>query len=209
MEASVPPDPHVDIAFPTQGKSVPLDHGYVLYAAVSRVVPELHAQEAWGIHPIRGIRTAPGQLTLDRSSAVKVRAPASDIAKILPLAGATLDLDGQRMVLAPPRVFPLVPGATLRARLVTIKGFHEEPEPFVEALRRQLAAVPELGQDPERVEVAVGARRVMRVKDKTVVGFQVELTGLEATASLAIQIAGIGGRPHMGAGIFVPPGRGR
>ena len=34
--------PKVDVAFAIQGTAVPLDHGYALYAAISRCVPALH-----------------------------------------------------------------------------------------------------------------------------------------------------------------------
>jgi CRISPR-associated protein Cas6 len=137
---------------------------------------------------------------------VKVRAPVDDVGALLPLAGKALDLAGHKIRLGVPRVLPLIPAASLKARVVTIKGFTED-DTLSDALRRKLAILPDLGQDPERVEIAVGKRRVMRVGSQTIVGFAVALGGLEAQASIVIQAYGLGGRRHMGAGVFVPGGR--
>lgn len=198
---------YIDAAFPARGDDIPLDHGYPLLGALSRVVPAVHERPHWGVHPILGERRGPGVLGLTHRSYVKLRIPVADAAWILPLAQQTLELDGARIRLGVPRMFPLVPAPHLKARIVTIKGFHEDPEAFVLALRRQLAHVPGLGQDPERVEVQLGPRRVLRARSHKVVGWAVALTGLEADASLAVQIAGLGGRRHLGAGLFVPPPR--
>ena len=47
---------YADIAFPVRGDPLPLDHGYLLFSALSRVAPELHRQPAWGVHPVLGVR---------------------------------------------------------------------------------------------------------------------------------------------------------
>lgn len=47
----------VDVAFPLRGDALPLDHGYPLFGAVSRLIPRLHQEPKWGIHPVYGRRT--------------------------------------------------------------------------------------------------------------------------------------------------------
>ena len=74
-------------------------------------------------------------------------------------------------------------------------------------LRRSVASFDPLVPEPGDVEVVLGRRRILGIRDKKVVGFAVGLTGLGADASLEVQRRGLGGRRHMGAGIFVPPGR--
>ena len=34
--------PYVDLAFRLTGSKVPVDHGYALYSAISRLLPEIH-----------------------------------------------------------------------------------------------------------------------------------------------------------------------
>jgi CRISPR-associated protein Cas6 len=99
-----------------------------------------------------------------------------------------------------PNTRPLRSTATLRARLVTIKGFLEDG-PFLEAVMRQLQS---LGVAKEAL---LGERRTFRIKEKQVVGFEIVITGLTAEESLILQERGLGGRRRMGCGVFVPLGR--
>src|SRR5439155_1578765 len=65
--------------------------------------------------------------------------------------------------------------------------------------------VPEIDEAKKigvQAELAVGERRTLRVKDKQVVGFELAATGLSTEDSLRLQETGIGGRRHMGCGIF-------
>lgn len=198
-------DPTVDLAFPLRGDPLPLDHGFPLFGALSRLLPALHEHPEWGVHPVLGQRQD-RRLHLVPASRLKLRLPLAELAVVMPLAQATLDVAGARVSLGFPQVFPLAPAASIRARFVTIAGFQDEA-PFVEALARQLAALPGLGQDAGSIEVTLGRRRTCEIHGKRIVGFAVGLTGLGADASLAVQRHGLGGRRHMGAGIFVPPGR--
>lgn len=132
-------------------------------------------------------------------SRLTLRIEAERIADVLSLAGKQLTIAGQPLRVGVPQVHALTPAAALRSRLVTIKKFLD-PEPFLEAVRRQLDA---LGVS-EQVQTTLGRRRTLRIKDKEVVGFEVVLEGLLAEESLTVQEQGIGGRRHMGCGVFVP-----
>lgn len=190
------PDLHVDLGFRVVGSSVPLDHGYVLYAALSEALPLVHQANWIGVHPLTGLRVG-RDLNLSRISRLRLRLPASRIPDVLALAGKRLELNGSVLRVGVPEIRPLRPAAALRARLVNIKGF-TEPEPFIEALQRQLDALGVKGKS------SIGRRRVMRIKDKTIVGFQVVVSQLTAEESITLQEHGLGGRRRMGCGIFVP-----
>jgi CRISPR-associated protein Cas6 len=47
-------------------------------------------------------------------------------------------------------------------------------------------------------------RRVLRIKEKKVVGFPLRVTGLTAEESITLQEQGVGGRSKMGCGFFLP-----
>ncbi len=195
-------EPFVDVAFPLKGKSLPLDHGYGLFGAVSRVLPVVHKEEAWGLFPVHGKRAGPGVLTLLPQSLLTLRMPSARIGEVLELTGKTIDVDGHSVVVGIPRVFPLQPRPALQSRFVTIKKFHSEPGEFTAAVRRQL---DEVGVS-QTASITVGDRRVLRVSTHTIVGFSVGLDGLMPDESVRVQSAGIGGRRHMGAGLFLPLG---
>ena len=189
---------HVDLWFPVTGRTLPSDHGYALYSALCRVVPNLHAAMDFGLHTLRGEPLAPGIISLSRSPRLGLRLPAERIPFVLPLAGRTLEVRGHVLVLGSPTVITLAPHIALSARIVTIKPFLE-PEPFTAGLRRQLTA---LDPDCAEAKVALGARKIVTIDGRKVVGFSVRLSGLSDRASILLQERGLGGRRKLGCGVF-------
>ena len=189
--------PYVDLAFRLNGAAVPVDHGYALYAALSRIVPEIHAAKEAGVQPIRGVYNGNGKLHLSDFSRLILRLPDEQIRSYLKLAGKRLEVDEHPLSVGVPEVRTLLPIPRLRARLVTIKGFLKEEE-FLEAAKRQLQSLGIAG------EALLGQRRTFRVREKQVVGFEVAVAGLTAEESLLLQENGLGGRRRMGCGVFVP-----
>ena len=191
--------PSIDLAFRLTGAAVPVDHGYALYAALSRILPELHAATDIAVQPIRGIYSGNGTLHLADFSRLILRLPDEQIQPYLKLAGKRLAVDDHPLSVGVPEVRTLRPVVRLRARLVTIKGFLKEDE-FLAAAKRQLEQLGINGQ------AHIGARRTFRVRDKQVVGFEMGVTQLTAEESLTLQEQGLGGRRKMGCGVFVPWG---
>ena len=191
--------PSIDLAFRLTGPAVPVDHGYALYAALSRILPEIHAANDIAVQPIRGIYSGNGTLHLTDFSRLTLRLPDEQIQAYLKLAGKRLAVDDHPLSVGVPEVRTLRPVARLRARLVTVKGFLKEEE-FLAAAKRQLEQLDIKGQ------VQLGARRTFRIKDKQVVGFEMGIAQLTAEESLILQEQGIGGRRKMGCGVFVPWG---
>lgn len=189
--------PVVDLAFRLTGSKIPVDHGYALYSAISRLVPEIHEAKDIGVHPIRGNYSGNGELMLRDSSRLVVRMESEHIGQFLKLAGKRLELGSYHLRVGIPEVRLLRPRASLYSRLVTIKGFME-PASFLEAAKRQLE------KNHVKAELQVGERRTFRVKDKQVVGFEIAVSDLDAENSLRLQESGVGGRRKMGCGIFVP-----
>lgn len=191
--------PHVDLAFQITGTELPTDHGYLLFAAISRVLPAIHGPSDWGVHPVRGTPLGNGTLALSDPSRLVVRLPAAQIPSAIPLAGKRLDVGGRSLRVGVPEVRPIRPAIHLFSRFVTVKGFADEPDEFAEACNRQLDAVGVRG-----TEIAVRKRRVMRVKGYTIVGHAVRLSRLSDADSVIVQERGLGGKRKMGAGVFVP-----
>lgn len=204
MSAMNPDCTHVEVAFPLRGPAIPVDHGYALFAALSRCLPALHERPEWLVAPVSGRYAGRGSLHLTARSHLRIRLPESHIGQVLALAGRRVRVREAHCALGYPRVFPLRPARRLRARLVVIKGMSSSVDEFLAALRRQLAERPGLGQGSEAIELQPGPRRVLRIKGTAIPGFAVTLQDVPAATSIAIQAHGLGGRRHMGAGVFVP-----
>ncbi|MGI8548737.1 MAG: type I-MYXAN CRISPR-associated protein Cas6/Cmx6 [Gemmatimonadaceae bacterium] len=204
----------VDLIFPAVGSPVPVNHGYALYAAVSRVVPGIHSAAGVGIFPIQGTFNG-GRLHLNTSSSVRIRLPAERLPMLLPLAEAVIEIDGHRLRLGTPRVHALIPAPTLISRLVLIKIAHTgerggvTPDSFLAAARKQLVALS-VAAEPAIPLVSSGLhagepqRRIVRVKEQTHAGYAMVVEGLTADESIRLQEAGIGGRRLIGCGLFLP-----
>ena len=207
----------VDVQFRLVGDEISADHGYPLFSAVSDLVPTLHGDDEVGLHPISGQLIGNRQLALTDRSYLTIRLASDRIGEILPLAGKTIHIGPAQVRIGVPQTRTLVPAARVYSRLVVIKGFME-PEPFLEAVRRQLETLevrgePTLVAQPQVVEANRGKatgtrspyiRRTLRIRDKEVVGFALRVEDLTAEESIRLQEQGIGGRRRFGCGILFP-----
>jgi CRISPR-associated protein Cas6 len=198
----------IDLAFSIVCQhALPADHGYLLYSAVSRALPEVHQADGYGIHPIRGRQLGGRTLQLAEHSRLIIRTDAEQIARFLPLAGKRLQLLDRTLTVGVPQVRPLAPAAALRSRLVTIKlpaAATQSADIAAQAFRDSaLRKLSDLGVSSEAT-LSLGKRRTLRIKDKEVVGYEVLVECLTAEESLTLQEHGLGGRRHMGCGVFVP-----
>ncbi len=190
----------IDLSFQVTSQS-PLfsDHGYQLFGAISRLLPRAHEPNGIAVLPISGQQIGDRKIQLGKSSRLVIRVVASDIAIWLPLAGKTLEVAGAKLQIGVPEIRSLIPATAVRSRLVTTKNCQDQTR-FELELRKQMTA---LGVGEQAV-VSIGKRRTIRIRDKEVVGYEVIVEGLTAEESLAIQTVGLGGRRHMGCGVFVP-----
>lgn len=192
-------EPYIDLSFSLQSSSpIWSDHGFSLFGAISRVLPEAHEANGVGILPIAGSQIGQRKIQIDARSRLTLRISSSDIARWIPLAGKKLEVDGALLQVGVPEVRSLVPTTAIRSRLVTTKNGQDQAR-FEAEIRRQIEA---LGVSPEAI-VSIIKRRTIRIHSKEVVGYEIVIEGLSFDDSLAIQTHGLGGRRHMGCGVFV------
>ena len=209
---------YIDVCFRITGKSVPLNHGYALYSSLSRFKAPWHEADWLAIHPLNGV-VAKDSLHLTENSRFRLRIPIDRLPDVLVLAGKHLRIENGKhrgvILVGVPEIHPLHPSSTLYSRCVTIKiseveGTDRGPnlEMFLSAARRQLAERGIAGEvhidatlDMNGLELS---RRVLHIKDRSVVGYAVTVNGLSDRDSVKLQAIGLGGRRRMGCGIFVP-----
>lgn len=184
----------VEYRWPAGYHSVPADHGYALYSALSHALQPMH-EGAWQVAPLRGQGRSrevkgPGELV--------IHGPLAPV-MLDALNGGCLRVGNREVVLGTGVVAEVKPAPILAARFVTVKNAMDPKSlaPHIElALHNLVEHIPPF---------TIGRRRVMRIRDKWVVGFGVLIKGLADDESLAIQAAGIGGRRRMGGGVFLAP----
>jgi CRISPR-associated protein Cas6 len=194
----------INLSFPVLGAELPADHNYRLYAAISKQFPQLHQLDGLAINTVPGIPDKPGKIHLTSNSRLLLRLPVEAIAQVYPLAGTTLDVGGYPIQLGNPELQTLKPVDSLKARLVTIKGY-TEPAPFLEVAHRQLQALD------INANVGIPAnkrgepkRLTLKIKSYTVVGFSVVVSDLTPDDSIKLQVYGLGGKRRIGCGVFSP-----
>jgi CRISPR-associated protein Cas6 len=208
------------VSFPLGGKQLPGDHGYLVYAAISRALPRLHGKDWLAIELISALPAGRGLVFLpQRDATLRLRIPVDRYRDTLPLSGKRLDIGGCPIRLGLPLVRALQPARSLYARVVTIKNF-TEGEPFLDAVKRKLdkfgiKARVELPRD----EQGRYRRRIVTIHGKSVVGFSVAVHDLSDEDSLVLQAGmvevdsqennslqwqSLFSRRAMGCGIFNP-----
>jgi CRISPR-associated protein Cas6 len=198
--------PYVDLSFPIIGETLPADHGYGLYAALTHWKEAIHHLEGLSIQTIAGIPDKQGKIFLSDGSRLRIRLPYDKVPLVYDLAGKSLTIGSHSIQLGIPQIYLLQPTSRLKSRIVVIKGY-QEPEPFLEAVLRQLEDLEIQGTVIPVNEQGEAERKTIKIKRFTVVGFTVGVFDLSDEDSIKLQIHGLGGKRRMGCGVFVPFGK--
>jgi CRISPR-associated protein Cas6 len=197
-------EPFIDLSFPLRGSQLPADHGYALLAAIASYVPNIKDYHDISILTAAGLGDREGKILLNEHSHFRIRVPVTKIPLVYAIAGKRLRLGTHEVELGIPTIQTLKPCPYLRSRIITIKGY-EEPKSFLEAAKRQLEALEVQGELSIPCDRNGNpARKTIKIKRFTVVGFTVEVIRLSEEDSLKLQVHGLGGKHHMGCGIFIP-----
>lgn len=188
---------YVELKIPVTGSRIPTHHGYDLFSAICRHIPEAHDADWLVIDTLAGVAKGDGTTELDSKAALKIRLPQEYVTLMLRLAGKKLQLGGYPVHLGTPQISLIQPSSCLYSRIVTIKN-HQEQQTFYEAVQQKLHSLGISG------DLAVGARRIVTVANHTIVGFEVTLYGLSNESSILLQVKSLGGRRHFGCGYFNP-----
>ncbi|MDY6784753.1 MAG: type I-MYXAN CRISPR-associated protein Cas6/Cmx6 [Cyanobacteriota bacterium] len=197
-------EPFVELRFPVRGTELPADHNYGLYAAFVHLNRELRQHHDISILTISGFNDRQGKILLTPDSCIRIRVPVSKIPLVYQLAGKAIAIGKHPLNIGIPQISVLHPSSHLRARIVTIKGYIQ-PEPFLAAAQRQLDNFDISG----KISIfasrnSSSGRKTIKIKRYTIIGFATEISGLSDEDSIKLQQWGLGGKRHMGCGIFLP-----
>lgn len=191
----------VQVEFPIQGTTIPVDHGYFLSGAIksSGVLSQDDFRNTI-VAPIIGKRTPDPEKISIRNSRLKFRCPEVVAKKLIRLTGKTLRIGRSTITVKAPEFWGLAPVEELRSKIVIFKNSLSVDE--IETKVRE--SIERTGCDPNIVEIEVGRRKAIRVKGKHQCGRFVALRNLPPKTSLSIMETGMGARTSFGAGWFEP-----
>lgn len=127
----------IDLIFNISGESIPVDHGYFLFSAISSVLPDFHDHLTIKPAPIRGLYTGNGLLKIEPESKLILRLPSGEIHKILNLAGKTLNIGSHKLDVGLPNTSAIIPSDLIYSHCVTTRHGECE-ERFIKEITRQM-----------------------------------------------------------------------
>ncbi len=210
-QQSVAPDNIVDLSFKVQCKQLPLDHAHALSQAIQHELPWIADEPQAGIHLIHGAESGNGWvrpqepdaiLSLSKRTRFMLRLPkhcAEDASK---LAGQTLNVAGNELVLTMPNQKPLSVLTTIFARYVVASNMENNLEDE-EAFLNQAAEM--LRKEGIQVKKMMSGRaHVLRMPGKDLLTRSLMIDGLKIEESIYLQQNGLGAGRLVGCGLFIP-----
>ncbi len=176
---------------------MPSDHGYAMFRAISKLIPEAQISNWLAVETIPGIARTDGNIRLGPHSLLRMRLPQARASLMLKLAGRRLDVNGYSIRFEAPQIFLLRPSSSLRAGCVTIKGVNRRDQ-FLNRVAQKMDEFAVRGE-PE-----IGPRCIFRVGGRKLVGYGLRVHDLSEEGSILLQEQGLGNRRHLGCGFFVP-----
>jgi CRISPR-associated protein Cas6 len=195
-------DIKVDLCFSITGRTIPVDHGFDLYSAISRIIPEFHQAEDIGLKLIRGRYIGDGLLDIHPNSWLILRLKTPVLPGYINVAGKAIKLKDYIVQIGVPQTRSISPDSSLYAHLVTTRNGHDQQR-FENEISRQMSG---LGV---KSNYTVGRRKTFTVHSKKVVGYSMTIDELSDEDSILIQEHGLGGRRKMGCGFFESVGSDR
>lgn len=185
----------IELCFQVIGKNLPVDHGFALYSALSKILPVLHENADASLALIKGRYYGEGKLDISPSSELVLRVHQSSISKYTVLAGKKLNIMGHKILLGTYRIKLIIPQKNLWAKIVTTKNGQDFSR-FEKEIARQLEDL-KINSSPK-----IGKRKTFRIHKKQIVGYELHIQNLTDEQSIVLQEEGIGGRKKMGCGFF-------
>ncbi len=207
----VVPDNVIDLSFKVQCKQLPIDHAHALSKTIQEVLPWFASEVYAGIHLIHGAESGNGWirpqepdavLSLSKRTRFMLRLPKHRVEEASALAGQTLNIAGNELVLSAPSQKALSVLTTIFARHVVIPNHNDELEDEEVFLNK---AADMLRKDGIHVKKMMsGLAHVLRMPDKNMYTRSLMIDGLKIEESIYLQQNGLGEGRLVGCGLFMP-----
>ncbi|MCB1757134.1 MAG: type I-MYXAN CRISPR-associated protein Cas6/Cmx6 [Gammaproteobacteria bacterium] len=201
-------DDFVDVLFRLQGKTIPVDHAWVLSEAISRHLPWFTEDKGSALHQIHVAESGNGWyrpdagtdlLHLSRRTRLTLRLPQNKVDEASQaLTGKTLDLAGCEITLGESSVKTLVSSEVLFARYVDYGPTLDEEE-FLQAAHQELSS-----ENIRVRKMLCGRMQRLASPEGEILTRSLMIADLDKRESIALQQQGLGNNRKLGCGVFIP-----
>jgi CRISPR-associated protein Cas6 len=185
-----------DVHLSLCGSTIPVDHGYVIYRALLRLLPWMEEEMLLGIHPIHGANNGHGELILNHRAKVVRRCATNRLDDLKSLQGQKIELNQLALTIGACTVKPLSQYSPLYAHCVVTNSEDE-----IEFTRDVMEL---LGKMDIRSRFICGRRQQVFDGQQIRSGYSLLLHDLPLKHSIHVQQQGIGLLRKLGCGLFIP-----
>ncbi|MFK7815665.1 MAG: type I-MYXAN CRISPR-associated protein Cas6/Cmx6 [Gammaproteobacteria bacterium] len=207
----VVPDNVIDLSFKVQCKQLPIDHAHALSETIQEVLPWFASEAHAGIHLIHGAESGNGWirpqepdavLSLSKRTRFMLRLPKYRVEEASALAGQTLNVAGNDVVLSAPSQKALSVLTTIFARHVVVTNSRDDLEDEEIFLSKAADMLRKEGIHVKKM--MSGLAHVLRMPDKDMYTRSLMIDGLKIEESIYLQQNGLGEGRLVGCGLFMP-----
>lgn len=195
----------LECSFRLLGEKLPVNNGYLIFAAICTVLDD-RLPPGVGLFSV-GSKLYDGEHLYLRGDAVlRFRLTQPELPSVLQLAGKGIDVGGCSVLIGTSSIRVAPSSPTLYSRLVTFKNAMDEGS----ILQHAMGALKDLGITAEvslpgnrrGQYVGLPQRRIVKIRNDKVVGYGLTISNLNPGDAQKLLVHGMGGRRHMGCGIF-------
>lgn len=205
----VVPQDVVDLLFTIDCKVLPVDHAYVLSAAIKQALPWFAEDDIAALHQIHGAQSGNGWerpegeddiIYLSRRTKLVLRVPAERIDDAMALCGQQLDVAGNTMKVLKASKRPLEVTTSLYSRHVVA----EEGEDEDAFLLRTISEIRDMGLRFKKV--LCGKEHSLQTPDGALTTRSLLVVDLSFEDAVTLQERGVGAKAYkkLGCGLFIP-----
>lgn len=193
---TVDPIAVTDIQFGLRGVRIPLDHGFLLYREMTRLLPWLADEAQAGIHPIHGADSGAGELILNHRTKLVIRISAERANDLLDIQNKTISVGGHALQIGAGKARALPSHTPLYAHRVTTGSTDDTG-----FARDIMHLLDELGIETRFIS---GKPQTISTDAGLMSGYSLMLHGLPIEHAIRVQQVGLGYHRLLGCGIFIP-----
>lgn len=210
----------INISFFVKGETIPTDHNYALFSALSKLLPDIHEDSDVGIDRINGNLLDDRRTQITSKSRLFLRLPFSKVpAYCNSFSGKEINIKGEKLVIGSVDKYKPIQHESILYSRIVVYSHIMDLQKFIEMTQKEafennlvkceFAIKTPDGENPFNkkrsiIEEGGVVPRTFEMKGEKIKGYGIVVRNLSPEESLFLQENGLGGKRHFGCGLFIP-----